>query len=197
MHSLYVDSTSGLVIGLLDSEFKWVEYHDTNEKKPSEVIHVEIYNLIKKYNLDLKAMNFFFSAGPGSYTGMRLGEGIAQILAWENRNVFSFLHFEVPKFVGVKKGFWVTNAFKGQVFSYNWNLENGTSEKELINSADFKIMDPELGYTLAADSKDFSELKNTKDLIKNSPEKVFSHVYKEKMREAPYYFRTLDEEFNK
>ena len=197
MHSLYVDSTSGLVIGLLDSEFKWVEYHDTNEKKPSEVIHVEIYNLIKKYNLDLKAMNFFFSAGPGSYTGMRLGEGIAQILAWENRNVFSFLHFEVPKFVGVKKGFWVTNAFKGQVFSYNWNLENGTSEKELINSADFKIMDPELGYTLAADSKNFSELKNTKDLIKNSPEMVFSHVYKEKMREAPYYFRTLDEEFNK
>lgn len=197
MHSLYVDSTSGLVIGLLDSEFKWIEYHDTNEKKPSEVIHVEIYNLIKKYNLDLKTMNFFFSAGPGSYTGMRLGEGIAQILAWEDRNVFSFLHFEVPKFVGVRKGFWVTNAFKGQVFSYNWNLEDGTSEKELINSADFKIMDPSLGYTLAADSKDFSELKNTKDLIKNSSEVIFAHVYKEKMREPPYYFRTLDEEFNK
>jgi tRNA threonylcarbamoyladenosine biosynthesis protein TsaB len=197
MHSLYVDSTSGLVIGLLDSKFKWIEYLDTNEKKPSEVIHVEIYNLIKKYNLDLKEMNFFFSAGPGSYTGMRLGEGIAQILAWEDRHVFSFLHFEVPKFVGVKKGFWVTNAFKGQVFSYNWNLEEEKSERELINSADFKIIDPNLGYTLASDSKDFSELKNTKDLIKNSSEIIFSHVYKEKMREAPYYFRTLDEEFNK
>ena len=160
MHSLYVDSTSGLVIGLLDANFKWVSYNDTNEKKPSEVIHVEIYNLIKKYNLDLTAMNFFFSAGPGSYTGMRLGEGIAQVLAWEDRNVFSFLHFEVPKIIGVKKGFWVTNAFKGQVFSYN-----------------------------------FSHLKNTKDLIKNSSELIFSHVYKEKMREAPYYFRTLDEEF--
>ncbi len=195
MHSLYVDSTSGLVIGLLDANFKWVSYNDTNEKKPSEVIHVEIYNLIKKYNLDLKDMNFFFSAGPGSYTGMRLGEGIAQVLAWEDRNVFSFLHFEVPKFVGIKKGFWATNAFKGQVFSYNWNIDTDKSEKELINSADFKIIDPEMGYTLAADSKDFSHLKNTKDLIKNSSELIFSHVYKEKMREAPYYFRTLDEEF--
>ena len=195
MHSLYVDSTSGLVIGLLDANFKWVSYNDTNEKKPSEVIHVEIYNLIKKYNLDLTTMNFFFSAGPGSYTGMRLGEGIAQVLAWEDRNVYSFLHFEVPKFIGVKKGFWVTNAFKGQIFSYNWNLDTDSSEKELINSADFKIIDPELGYTLASDSKDFSHLKNTKDLIKNSSELIFSHVYKEKMREAPYYFRTLDEEF--
>ena len=195
MHSLYVDSTSGLVIGLLDSNFKWVEYNDTNEKKPSEVIHVEIYNLIKKYNLDLKGMNFFFSAGPGSYTGMRLGEGIAQVLAWEERSVFSFLHFEVPKMIGIKKGFWVTNAFKGQVFSFNWNIDTNFSEKELIHSVDFKIMDTELGYTLAADSKDFSDLKNTKDLIKNSSEIIFSYVYKERMREAPYYFRTLDEEF--
>lgn len=195
MHSLYVDSTSGLVIGLLDSEFKWVEYHDSHLKKPSEVIHVEIYNLIKKYNLDLKTMNFFFSAGPGSYTGMRLGEGIAQILAWEDRNVFSFLHFDVPRFVGVEKGFWVTNAFKGQVFSYNWNLLKGTSDKELIDSTNFKVIDPELGYTLSADSKEFFHLKNTKDLIKNHSEKIFSHVYQEKMREPPFYFRTLDEEF--
>lgn len=195
MHSLYVDSTSGLVIGLLDSEFKWVEYQDTNEKKPSEVIHVEIYNLIKKHNLNLRDMNFFFSSGPGSYTGMRLGEGIAQVLAWEDRNVFSFVHFEVPQMVGVEQGFWVTNAFKGQVFSYNWNTKTGLAEKELIDSADFKIMNPELGYTLAADSKDFSQLKNTKDLIKNHSQVIFGHVYKEKMRQPPFYFRTLDEEF--
>lgn len=195
MHSLYVDSTSGLVVGLLDANFNWVEYMDINEKKPSEVIHVEIYNLIKKYNLDLKGMSFFFSAGPGSYTGMRLGEGIAQILDWEDHNVFSFLHFDVPKIIGVKKGFWVTNAFKGQVFSYNWNLETNISEKELINSENFKIIDPNLGYTLTSNSKEYFELKNTKDLIKNYSSIIFSHVHKEKMREAPYYFRTLDEEF--
>ncbi len=193
MHYLYVDSTSGLVIGLLDSDFNWVEYLDTQEKKPSEVIHVEIFNLVKKYNLDLKNMNFFFSAGPGSYTGMRLGEGIAQVLAWDSLKVFSFHHFDVPVMVGVEKGFWVTNAFKGQVFIYNWDGKK--AEKELVNSADFKIVDLELGYTLSSEVKDFGHLKTTKDLIKNESQKIFSKVYEEKTREAPYYFRTLEEEF--
>lgn len=195
MHSLYVDSTSGLVIGLLDSDFKWIEYLDSNEKKPSEVIHHEIYNLVQKHNLDLKSMNFFFSAGPGSYTGMRLGEGIAQILAWDSKTVFSFHHFDVPKMVGVEKGYWVTNAFKGQVFVYNWNTKTNLSERELVNSADFKIIEPELGYTLSSEVKDFSHLKTTKELIKNSSSKIFKKVFDEKLREPPYYFRTLDEEF--
>lgn len=195
MHSLYVDSTSGLVIGLLDSEFKWVEYHDTAEKKPSEVIHVEIFDIITRHNLDLKDMNFFFSAGPGSYTGMRLGEGIAQVLEWSARNVFSFHHFDVPKIAGVQNGFWVTNAFKGQVFIYNWDVEKGISEKELVNAQDFSIVEPELGYTLSADVKEFGHLKTTKELLKNSSQKIFAKVFADKTREAPYYFRTLDEEF--
>lgn len=195
MHSLYVDSTSGLVIGLLDSNFKWVEYQDTKEKKPSEVIHVEIYNLIKKHNLNLKEMNFFFSAGPGSYTGMRLGEGIAQILAWDEKKVFSFHHFDAPEISGVEKGYWVTNAFKGQVFIYNWDQSKNLKEKTLVNSADFKIVDPDFGYTQSEDNKDFGGLKTTKELIHQSSEKIFSKVFNEKRREAPYYFRTLDEEF--
>lgn len=195
MHSLYVDSTSGLVMGLLDSEFNWVEYHDTAEKKPSEVIHIEIYNIISRHNLKLTDMNFFFSAGPGSYTGMRLGEGIAQVLEWNMKSVFSFHHFDVPKFAGIKNGFWVTNAFKGQVFIYTWDVEKNIAEKQLINSADFTIVDTELGYTLSSDVKEFSELKTTRDLIKNSSKEIFSKVFKDKIREAPYYFRTLEEEF--
>jgi tRNA threonylcarbamoyladenosine biosynthesis protein TsaB len=195
MYSLYVDSTSGLVIGLLDSNFNWVEYLDSNEKKPSEVIHHEIFTLVQKYKLDFKNMNFFFSAGPGSYTGMRLGEGIAQILSWEQNKVFSFHHFDVPELVNIPKGYWVTNAFKGQIFVYNWDKEKGLAEKELVKSLDFKILDPELGYTLSTEVKDFSHLKTTKELIKKSSSIIFSKVLEMKLREPPYYFRTLDEEF--
>lgn len=195
MESLYVDSTSGLVVGLLDSNFKWIEYHDSKEKKPSEVIHIEIYNLISRHNLDLKKMNFFFSAGPGSYTGMRLGEGIAQILAWDEMKVFSFHHFDAPRIAGVEKGFWVTNAFKGQVFIYTWDKLGEAGERNLVNASDFTMETPEFGYTLSSENKDFSSLKTTKDLIQQFPEKIFPKVLSEKMREAPYYFRTLDEEF--
>lgn len=45
---------------------------------------------------------------------MRLGEGIAQVLAWEERNVFSFLHFDVPKMVGVKKAFGLRTLLKAR-----------------------------------------------------------------------------------
>lgn len=195
MYSLYVDSTAGLVIGLLDSEFNWIEYKDIDEKKPSEVIHPEIYELASRYNLDFKNMNFIFSAGPGSYTGMRLGEGIAQILSWDSKNVFSFRHFDVPLMIGVSEGFWVTNAFKGQVFVHTWNAKEGKSEKELVNNADFKIMDASLGYTLSNEIKEFSHLKTTKGLIHEFSREVFGKVCSLKMREPPFYFRTLDEEF--
>jgi tRNA threonylcarbamoyladenosine biosynthesis protein TsaB len=195
MHSLYVDSTAGLVIGLLDPEFNWIEYKDMDEKKPSEVIHHEIYSLVEKYKLDLKTMNFVFSAGPGSYTGMRLGEGIAQVLAWDSKNVFSFRHFDVPELVGIKQGFWVTNAFKGQVFVYNWNIAEGRSDKELVESSNFQIVDSDLGYTLSKDVTAFAGLKSTRDLIHNFSKEIFSKVIQLKMREPPFYFRTLDEEF--
>ncbi len=195
MFSLYVDSTSGLVIGLLDSNFKWIEYLDSNEKKPSEVIHHVIYSLVQKYNLDLKSMNFFFSAGPGSYTGMRLGEGIAQVLAWDDKKVFSFHHFDVPKMTGVQKGFWVSNAFKGQIFVFNWDNKTGLAEKELVNSADFKIIEADLGFTLSTEVKEFSHLKTTRELIKNQSTVIFKKAFEDKLREPPYYFRTLEEEF--
>lgn len=195
MHSLYVDSTSGLVVGLLDSSLNWLEYKDTAEKKPSEVIHVEIYNLVKKYQLNFQDINFIFSSGPGSYTGMRLGEGIAQVLDWDLLKVFSFFHFDVPRFAGVSRGFWVTNAFKGQVFIYKWDVDKNLFEKSLINNNDFSIIDSKLGYTLDSSGNIFESLKSTKDLIKNESQKIFSIVLQNKLREPPFYFRTLEEEF--
>jgi tRNA threonylcarbamoyladenosine biosynthesis protein TsaB len=150
---------------------------------------------MEKYHLDFKTTKFFFSAGPGSYTGMRLAEGIAQVLDWESNNVYSFYHFDVPQMIGIKKGYWVTNAFKGQVFIYNWDDQLKQSEKELVDSKDFEILNPNEGYTLSSELDDFKELNTTKDLIKNLSEQVFLDVLNKKLRNAPYYFRTLEEEF--
>lgn len=195
MNSLYVDSSSGLVIGLMDENFKWLQYNDSHEMKPSEVIHIEIFNLITQYNLDIKNINFFFSAGPGSYTGMRLGEGLAQILEWDQHKVYSFLHFDVPAFTGINQGSWVTNAFKGEVFIYTWDLEKKESHKSLVALSDFSITNESEVYTISSTEKNFEGLKATKDLIKNHPELIFPKVLNQKLREAPFYFRTLDQEF--
>lgn len=193
MHSLFVDSTSGLVIGLLDSNYSWVEYMSLDEKKPSEIIHFEIFNLLKKYNLNLADMQCFVSSGPGSYTGMRLSEGLAQVFELGHIPVYSFYHFDVPRLSGVPRGFWATNAFKGQVFIYNWN--GNEVEKHLVNKDAFVIEDEKFGFTLDTSDPLFLNLVSTKNLIKDKAPEIFAKVSAQKLREAPYYFRSLDEEF--
>jgi tRNA threonylcarbamoyladenosine biosynthesis protein TsaB len=193
VHYLFVDSTLGLNIGLLDSHFNWVEFLTFESKKPSEIIHPEIHQLLNKYQLNLKSLECFTTSGPGSYTGMRLSEGLVQVLGLSGIKIYSFYHFEVPKLSGVKEGFWATNAFKGQVFVYTWNQLS--EEKILINKDQFEIQNSKLGFTLDNSETDFSALSSSKDIIKNNPIQIFSHVHSLKMRVPPYYFRTLDEEF--
>lgn len=193
MNSIFIDSTSGLEIGLLDSKFNWVEYHALDEKKPSEVIHTEIYQLLGRHNLDTKNVRLFVTSGPGSYTGMRLSEGLAQIFEMSGNQVFSFFHFEVPSLIGIQKGFWMTNAFKGQVFVYSWNPDG--HEKNLVNKSEFKLLHDQNGFTLDNTDPLFSGLKTTKDLIHKEAHKLFSKVFELRMRVPPFYFRTLEEEF--
>lgn len=193
MHYIYVDVTSGLILGLLDASFNWVVYKESNEKKPSEIIHHEIHELISTNKVDKNNLEYFFSSGPGSYTGMRLGEGIAQILEWNKSTVYSFHQFEVPQLMGIQKGFWMTNAFKGQLFIYNWDGEN--SNIELLNTADVSVTDSNLGYTLSQDNELFKNLITSKSMIAKEPAKFFKKIKELKMRKQPYYFRTLEEEF--
>ncbi|MDO9183562.1 MAG: hypothetical protein Q7U04_14205 [Bacteriovorax sp.] len=193
MHSIFLDSTSGLVIGLLDSNYSWLEYMSLDEKKPSEIIHFEIFNLLKKYNLKLFEMKCFISNGPGSYTGMRLSEGLAQVFELNKMDVYSFYHFNVPALSGVQQGFWATNAFKGQVFVYSWNGES--SEKYLVNKDDYEVENEKIGFTLDTKDPFFSNLISTTKLIKDKSSEIFSKISTIKMRVNPYYFRSLDEEF--
>jgi tRNA threonylcarbamoyladenosine biosynthesis protein TsaB len=199
VHSLFLDSTSGLIVGLMDFQFNWIEYKSLDEKKPSEIIHFEIYSLVKKHNLELKDMRLFISSGPGSYTGMRLSEGLAQVFELSFIPVFSFYHFDIPKYCGIANGFWVTNAFKGQLFFYNWTHES--EEKILADKSNFTeelrlLKTDKDGFTLDHLSDPlFSGLSTTKDLIKEQSTKIFSHILSLNLRVTPYYFRTLDEEF--
>ncbi len=195
MFSLYVDSTSGLTIGLLNSSFEWMDYCEYEHKKPSEVIHIEILNLLNKHHVELRSCRFVFNSGPGSYTGMRLGEGLAQVFEWDQLPVFSFHHFDVPMLMGVSEGFWVTSAFKGQIFLFEWDLSKNEKTQTLIDNHLFEIKNPQRGYTLTNDEEPFTKLQSTKSLIHNNAKNIFKNVIDQKMRVNPFYFRSLDEEF--
>ena len=178
MHSLFLDTTSGLILGLLDESFHWLDYEVNKDNRPSEIIHSKIFYLLNKFYLDFQNIRLIYIAGPGSYTGMRLSEGLADIVKWNNIETYSFYHFEVPQYIGVKSGQWITNAFKKEIFSYKWN-ENESS-KELLISCDNKQV-----YTL----------EKTQEIIHKNPMEIFSKIVHLKENRETYYFRTLEEEF--
>ena len=191
MTSLYLDTTDHLIYGLLDDEFNWLEYEETQEKKSSALIHKKIYDILAKHNIDISNVeNIFTSAGPGSYTGIRLAEGISQVFDWQNIQVYSFYHFEVPKILGVSDGHWVSRAFKGEFYHYSWN-ENSENGKLVGN------LEVDLGranvFTHFADSE-LTCLESSK-LVKEYGKELFNKVFTLKMKRAPFYFRALENEF--
>ena len=198
---LYMDTSDHLVVGLLNESFDWVDFLELEGAKNSGRIHAAIYDMLKKAGLEAKNLKAVFqNAGPGSYTGMRVSEGISQILEWEGIPVYSFFHFEVPSFLGIESGKWLAKAFKGEFFIFSWN--QGSEEKVLVDLTTAKeAIKTQKTYCHFRKSleKDFadelSSFEETGELIKNQGAKIFSLVLAKARRLSPYYFRTIDQEF--
>ena len=174
----------------MDKEFNWLEYERTEEKKPSEIIHLRIHEMKEKHSLDFKNCLFVMISGPGSYTGMRLSEGIANILKLAGFNVLSFFSFEIPVILKHKSGRWITNAFKNQFFIYEW--DENKSHQYLINAEDINFTS---NYFSNTTNSLFSNLVMTSELIFKNPKEIFSFVLARNTYSPSFYFRTLDEEF--
>lgn len=196
-----MDTTDHLVVGLLNESFGWVDYLEVEGAKNSGRIHAAIFDMLKKAGLEAKDLSGIFqNSGPGSYTGMRVSEGIAQIFEWEQIPVYSFLHFEVPSFLGIESGKWLGKAFKGEFFISTW--DKGNEEKVLVDLASAKMAikgQRVFCHFKKSLEKDFAEelssFEETGELIKNEGAKIFSLVLAKARRLSPYYFRTIDQEF--
>lgn len=195
MSYLFLDSSNGLTLGLLNDELSWVELRELETKKTSDVVHGEIIDLLSKYNLELSKLDaVIMMAGPGSYTGMRVSEGIAQVLEFEGIKVYSFHSFRIPKLLGLDELIWVYPAFKREIFK----LEKG--ESTLLSLNEFETLRDTCGDKLATHGdSSISEYcsVNTLETLKNNPSSIFSIVVSSEFRDAPHYFRALDVEFTK
>jgi len=201
---IYADSTSFLTLGILDNDFKWKEFTVISERKVGTQIHAHIYHLLNKHNLDLVDIDgFIFIAGPGSYTGMRVTEGMAQILEWQGLPVFSFYHYDVPKILEEDKGTWITMAFRGEWFIHEWDNDNERQSILPIDQADSVIRSASqpvftsYQHTVQDlfEKNILTSIKETNEMIFTGAEKIFPAIVNNRIRKHLFYFRTPEQEF--
>jgi tRNA threonylcarbamoyladenosine biosynthesis protein TsaB len=196
MH-LFLDTTFGVTVGLLDKHFDWVDYNFSLEKKSSTIIHSLINQILIDENLTVdKLSSIIMVAGPGSYTGMRVSKGITDVFEWQNLKVYSFYQFEVPTLLNMEKGLWFSDAFKGEYFFYEFNGEN--TKKYLLKKEDGNIKLQKTDVPIfVGRNKDEQSYSETQLLIKENSKKLFKKVTDNKIKRKLFYYRELDQEFSK
>ena len=196
MATLYIDTSYYLSIALFSKDYSLVNIKKLKESKSSKVLHFEIQKLLQAENLSLKTdiENLVISSGPGSYTGIRLAEGIAQLLEMIGVKVFSFYHFDLLE--KSQKLAWISKAYKGEYFLYNADL----AEMSLIQKDDLLEVTQEYNkiYTHFLDSFDLDlqrDIESTFDMFIDHSVTVLPQIINQKTRKTPFYYRKLEDEF--
>ncbi|GEM_PF-581614 len=201
MASLYLDTTDHLILGLLDEKFGWIDYIDEELRNSSTKIHKIIYDVLSKHKLEVsKIETIFQAAGPGSYTGMRVSEGISSVLEWQNCNIYSFYHFEVPSILGISSGHWIANGFKSELFVYKWNIDANSKELIPIEKcnefvAQLRVSEAYTNFITELFKIEGVNLLSTGEMVAKNPEILFQKVKERGLRLGPYYYRSESNEF--
>lgn len=195
MH-LYLDTSHFLSIGLLNKDFTWLEFEHHEKLQHSADIHAQIFEILNKHNIEaLQLESIFLCNGPGSYTGIRLGEGIGQLFELSHIPVYSFHQYEIPKILGVTAGQWVCHAFKKEVFNYFWDDQKISNE--LIAATEWtKVSSAIYTHQPSGPWESYNPVLTTQ-LLKDNPAPIFGHLKNNNIRRESYYFRPLDKEFKR
>ena len=192
---LFIDTTEKMTLGLMDKHFSWIDFISVDVASISSQVHKYIFNILEKNACDINAISgLLYCAGPGSYTGMRISEGLSSILEWQGLPIYSFYHFEIPLFCDFKQGIWISKAFKKELFVYEWDQEK--SDKKLVKEADYIAADNSKNFCKNESVKEYGT-KYTDNLIKKFPQKIFKTVIERNRCDEIFYYRSLEAEFSR
>lgn len=198
MSGLFLDTTDHLVFGLFDDKYNWISHKELDDKKSSKIIHGLINEEFELKGKSLDELETLVQInGPGSYTGMRVSDGIAQVFEWSGAATYNLYHFDIPKIIGIEKFVWFSNAFKSEFFVYSYNC--GAESRELLSLEELDKRletESEIFTHFPSDSFCYKNLKYTGQLMKDNAPKILSFVINNKQSKELFYYRKLEDEFS-
>ena len=206
MNYLYLDTSHHLVVGLLNHSLEWLELREVPTQRSSGIVHQVIVDVLHEFQQGPQALaGIIEAAGPGSYTGIRLAHGIAEVFQWQGVAAYGFYHFDVARLLGEEQGWWAVRAFKGEVLIYRWQ---GGSEGQAALSPEVDFVqlcqEPSTQGALYSHSPQLlsalgplPEIHSTHQMIKDNPGSFFRCILERKVKCCPYYFRSQEREFKR
>jgi tRNA threonylcarbamoyladenosine biosynthesis protein TsaB len=198
--TLFIDTTHFLGVGLLNKNIDQIEYYHLD--KQSTHVHEKIRNILAEHNVEINQVeNLVTISGPGSYTGMRVSEGISQIFNWQGFKSYSVHHYEIPQILSNEKEYvWISKAFKGEDFLYIADEDkkmrvNSNDLQACLDNLNYKKIYTDINSSAKEDVIYKFEIAETCELIKANFKKLITTILDKELKKPIYYYRSIEEEF--
>jgi tRNA threonylcarbamoyladenosine biosynthesis protein TsaB len=198
---LFIDSSYDITLGLLNESLEWFDFRVFKGQRASSTLQTETYKLLQDFSKKMSELKGVVTvAGPGFYTGLRLSEGFSDVTTFFQIPHYSFYSYEIPAMIGINSGTWMTKAYRGEYFIYEWS--HGVGSSRLLEAKDLSALsalsDTFIHSVTSLDEKlaPFAvNAKSTADILKNNSQKIFQNIINNKLDRESFYFRAPEDEF--
>ena len=171
MISLFIDtSISFPTISLIKDNEVLYEFHEEIKNDMSSKILPIIDEGLKISNLTLNSINnIFVVAGPGSFTGVRIGVTIAKTIAWSlNKKIIPISSLEFMATTNTNKDYVIPmiDARRGNVFAGIYKNTLECVMNDTLISLDELLKDKENNYELVSYDSIEGSIKTLPNVIK-------------------------------